>query len=133
MLLYLTIVQSMAHLSAHIFPTKTLSSVFTGLLVLITTYPGGISIHISQIPSYWSWTQLISPQRWLLPLLVLDEYSVETLANTAANQLCRNKQVQMAESTNSFVLTLKFKPAGATSGDYCAASVPNTEWYCNSV
>lgn len=105
MLLYLTVVQSTAQLSAHLFPTKTASAVFTGLLVLATTYAGGFTIHLRQLPAYLSWTQTISPQRWLLPLLIADEYSADTLANTAANQLCRNKQVSVHRPKKAIVCT----------------------------
>lgn len=94
MLLYLTVIQSMARLVAHMLPTTTASAVCIALLVLVSTYCGGYSIHLRQIPTYWNWIQTVSPQRWLLPLLVADEFSAETLANTAANQLCRNKQVR---------------------------------------
>lgn len=99
MLLYLTVIQSTARLVAHILPTKIASAVLTALLVLLCSYGGGYSIHLRQIPKYWSWIQNISPQRWLLPLLIADEYSADTLANTAANQLCRNKQVSFLPHT----------------------------------
>lgn len=93
MLLYLTVIQSIAQFSSHLLSTKMSATALTVLIILAVTSTGGYLLHLSQVPVYWSWTELISPQRWLLPLLTADEYSQETLTNTAGQQLCRNKQV----------------------------------------
>lgn len=93
MLLYLLVMQSIALFSTHICRTKTSASVLTILFVLIITSVGGYSVHLANIPNYWTWFEYISPQRWLLPVLLTDEYSAETIANTAVQHLCRNKQV----------------------------------------
>lgn len=129
-MLYLTAIQQAARLCANLLPTKTSSAVLIGLLGLFSTYPGGYSIHLRQIPMNWSWIQTISPQRWMFPLLIADEFSSETLANTVANQLCRNKQVRfniifkiLIVSTNRCCYFKK----GSTSGNYCAASMSHTE------
>lgn len=97
MLLYLTAMQAIAQFATHAFNTSTVATLLTGLLVLATSTAGGFAVHLAQLPSYWQWVQLVSPQRWLLPLLAADEYSAETLANTAGQQLCRNKQVEMTK------------------------------------
>ncbi|GAB0093647.1 ATP-binding cassette sub-family G member 8 [Sergentomyia squamirostris] len=97
MLLYLMAIQALALFSTHFFSTKTSASVFTGLILLAISSVGGYSIHSASIPSYWTWIQSLSPERWLLPVLAEDEYSAETIANTAGLQLCRNKQVQHQE------------------------------------
>lgn len=93
MLLYLIAIQGIAVLASHLFSTKTSSTVFTVLVLLAMTFVGGFSIHMTQIPFYLLWIQFISPERWILPILVASEYSPETLANTVAQQKCRNKQV----------------------------------------
>lgn len=93
MLLYLTVVQTIALFSSHLMPTKISSSVLTALIVLFYTSVGGYSLHLKQIPFYWSWMEILSPERWLMPVFTADEYSPETLANTAAQQRCRNRQV----------------------------------------
>lgn len=98
MLLYLTVIQSITQFASHTLSSKTASSVLTVLIVLVFTSVGGYLIHLMQVPYYWQWMEIISPQRWLLPLLAADEYSQETLANTAGQQLCRNKQVSRIHS-----------------------------------
>lgn len=97
MLLYLTAIQAIAQFSAHLFNSRRAAALLTGLLVLATSTAGGFAVHLGQLPGHWRWVQLVSPQRWLLPLLAADEYSAETLANTAGQQLCRNKQVSETE------------------------------------
>lgn len=57
------------------------------------TSVGGYSIHIGEIPSYLWFFEQFSPQRWLLPVILANEFTQETLANTAGQQLCRNKHV----------------------------------------
>lgn len=94
MLLYLIAIQTLALFCSHLVPTKITSSVLTALLGFILISAGGYMVHSSNIPDYWSWAELISPQKWLFPVLVADEYSQETIANTIGNHLCRNKQIQ---------------------------------------
>ncbi|XP_055904033.1 ATP-binding cassette sub-family G member 8 isoform X1 [Eupeodes corollae] len=97
MLTYLTVIQTLAIFCAHLFPTKMSATVLNVLLTLALTAVGGYSIHSRNVSKMWHWLQLISPQKWLLPVLVADEYSPETLTNSAGLQLCRNKQVQHQE------------------------------------
>ncbi|XP_059619535.1 ATP-binding cassette sub-family G member 8 isoform X1 [Phlebotomus argentipes] len=97
MLLYLMAIQALALFGTHFFSTKTSAGVFTGFVMLAVSSVGGYSIHSASIPSFWKWVELLSPERWLLPVLAEDEYSAETIANTAGLQLCRNKQVQHQE------------------------------------
>lgn len=97
MLLYLTAIQAIAQLASHLCNTRTAAALLTGCLVLGTSLAGGYAVHLGQLPAHWQWAQLVSLQRWLLPLLTADEYSAETLANTAGQQLCRNKQVRRLE------------------------------------
>ncbi|XP_026851165.1 ATP-binding cassette sub-family G member 8 isoform X1 [Drosophila persimilis] len=97
MLLYLTLVQTLALFCAHLFPCKVSASIVNGLISLALASVGGYLVHPQNLAKFWSWLQLVSPERWLLPVLVQDEYSAETLANSAGLQLCRNKQVQHQE------------------------------------
>lgn len=106
MLLYLTAIQAIAQLASHCCNTRTAAALLTGCLVFGASLAGGYTVHLSQLPVHWQWAQLVSPQRWLLPLLTADEYSSETLANTAGQQLCRNKQVRMRESVSCIIRLL---------------------------
>lgn len=93
MLLYLTLIQTVAVFCAHLMPSKVSATIFNALISLGLTAVGGYSVHPRNLSKIWSWSELISPERWLLPVLVQDEFSAETLANSAGLQLCRNKQV----------------------------------------
>ncbi|XP_037954188.1 ATP-binding cassette sub-family G member 8-like [Teleopsis dalmanni] len=97
MLLFLTLIQTLALFCAHLMPTKTSAIVFNALITLGLTAVGGYSVHPRNLSKLWSWSQLISPEKWLLPVLVQDEYSYDTLSNSGNLQLCRNKQVQHQE------------------------------------
>lgn len=93
MLLYLTVIQTMALFCAHLMPGKVSATIFNTLISLGLTTVGGYSVHPRNLSKIWGWLQLISPEKWLFPVLVQDEYSMDTLANSAGLQLCRNKQV----------------------------------------
>ncbi|XP_017482849.1 PREDICTED: ATP-binding cassette sub-family G member 8 [Rhagoletis zephyria] len=97
MLLYLTVIQTLGLFCAHLMPCKVSASIFNALITLGLTAVGGYAVHPRNLSKLWSWSQLISAEKWLLPVLVQDEYSAETLANSAGLQLCRNKQVQHQE------------------------------------
>lgn len=98
MLLYLMVIQTLTLFASHLLPSSKLAAtLFTILIVLFISSPAGYLIHNSST-SHLSFLAIISPQKWLLPLLTKDEYSPETLASTtSAIQLCRNKQVQHQE------------------------------------
>lgn len=94
MLLYLTLIQTLALFCAHLLPCKASASLVNALLSLALAAVGGYLVHPRNLSKFWFWLQTASPQRWLLPVLVQDEYSADTLANSAGLQLCRNKQVK---------------------------------------
>lgn len=93
-MLFLMVLQMLAHFCSHLLLTRMGSSILLMLFIWMMTSGGGYAIHIGEIPTYlWWWTETLSPQRWLLPVILADEFSQETLANTAGQQLCRNKHV----------------------------------------
>lgn len=98
MLLYLMVIQTLTLFASHLLSSSKLAAtIFTALIVLIISSPAGYLIHNSSA-NHLSFLAIISPQKWLLPLLTKDEYSPETLASTTSGiQLCRNKQVQHQE------------------------------------
>lgn len=93
MLLFLTVLQMITLFCTHLLMTRTAASILLMLFILAITSVGGYAIHIGEIPYYLWWGETFSPQRWLLPIIINDEFSPETLANTAGQQLCRNKHV----------------------------------------
>jgi len=99
MLLYLTLIQTLALFCAHLLPCKVSASIVNGLISLAAAAVGGYLVHPQNLAQFWSWLQFVSPERWLLPVLVQDEYSAETLSNSAGLQLCRNKQVGVLKKT----------------------------------
>lgn len=98
MMLYLSVLQMLAYFSAHLLMTRIASGILVILSMLATASVGGYMIHIGEIPPYLYWSESFSPQRWLLPVIIADEFSQETLANTAGQQLCRNKHVSWLQS-----------------------------------
>lgn len=98
MLLFLTVLQTLAHFCSHLLITKIASSILLVLIILAITSVGGYVVHIGEIPSYLWWSETFSPQRWLLPVIISNEFTQETLANTAGQQLCRNKHVSSMKS-----------------------------------
>jgi hypothetical protein len=98
MLLYLMVIQTLALFSSHFFaPHKIFASVFTILIMLIVNLSvGGYLVHPANVPNFLQWLEYASPQKWVTPVLTKDEYSDETIANSGAMQLCRNKHVKFA-------------------------------------
>lgn len=96
MLLYLTVLQILAHFCAHLVNTDTAAAIWLMIIILIWSSVGGYVVHIGELPSYlWDVMEYISPQRWLFPILIASEFSPETLANSASQTLCRSKQVSL--------------------------------------
>lgn len=93
MLLFLTVLQILTYFCSHLVNTKIASSMLLMLVVLVITTVGGYNVHIGEIASYLWWFESFSPQRWLMPIIIANEFTQETLANTAGQQLCRNKHV----------------------------------------
>lgn len=114
MLLYLTVLQMLTLFCTHLLMTRTAASIFLVLLMLAITGVGGYVIHIGEIPSYLWWSESMSPQRWLMPIVMADEFSQETLSNTAGQQLCRNKHVRFSdiqkELPNNRCIYVQFLP-----------------------
>lgn len=121
-------------LTAHLFQTNMASSILLSMAMLAITTVGGYAIHIANIPSYLWWSEVLSPQRWLLPVIVAEEFSHDTLANTAGQQLCRNKQVHFSHQLvlRTELITLMSFLTGPASRDYRAASLPRPERHSNT-
>lgn len=108
MLLFLSVLQILAHFCSHLVNTKTASSILLMLIILAITSVGGYSVHIVEIPPHMWWLEKFSPQRWLLPVIIANEFTEKTLANAAGQQLCRNKHVSISHNTKKHGSTSNF-------------------------
>lgn len=111
MLLYLTVLQILAQFCAHLVNTDTAAAIWLMIILFVWSSVGGYVIHIGELPWYlWDAMEYISPQRWLLPVLIADEFSQETLANSVSQSLCRSKQVREQTAFISYraIDTLRF-------------------------
>ena len=86
-------IQTIVLFTSHLLPTKVATTVITIGIIFIICVGGGYIIHPNSLPDYLKWTEIVSSEKWLMPLLTESEYSVETIASTSVQQLCRNKQV----------------------------------------
>lgn len=94
MLLYFIVIQSITLFCSHLFTTSTISATISVIIIYLTTSVGGYVLHIKEIPFYWKWMEYVSPERWIYPVLLVNEFSHETLTNSATQQMCRNRQVR---------------------------------------
>lgn len=132
MLLYLTLIQTLALFCAHLLPCKASASLVNALLSLSLAAVGGYLVHPRNLSKFWYWLQTASPQRWLLPVLVQDEYSADTLANSAGLQLCRNKQVKSRRRQYKQPFITSSCSTGAAPGDHCTATLSATQWHTSA-
>jgi ABC-type multidrug transport system permease subunit len=97
MLLYLTVVHMLALFIAHLLaPHKLVTSFVTMLIMIAVSFSvGGYMVHPSNVQDFIKWMEYLSPQKWLMPVFAKDEYSDDTIANSGAMQLCRNKHVSV--------------------------------------
>lgn len=130
MLLFLTVLQTLAHFCSQLVITKIASSILLMLVILAITSVGGYAVHIGEIPSYLWWSETFSPQRWLLPVIISNEFTQETLANTAGQQLCRNKHVSRMQFFKKLTEIQEFSLllTGSKTRDNCATSMSDSKW-----
>lgn len=114
MLLFLTVLQILTHFCAQLVNTNTAATILLMLIMLTWSSVGGYMIHIGELPWYlWDAMEYISPQRWLFPVLIANEFSQETLANSASQQLCRSKQVSFIALFFRVCVTFKCRALNA--------------------
>lgn len=99
MLLYLMAIQTIVLFIAHLVPCGITATIVTTLALLLMASVGGYAVHVANVPEYLRWMELITPQKWLTPLLTESEYSAETLVSITSQQQCRNKQVRSPVAT----------------------------------
>lgn len=62
-------------------------------MLIVNLSVGGYIVHPLNVPDFMKILEFVSLQKWVTPVFTKDEYSEETIANSGATQLCRNKQV----------------------------------------
>lgn len=86
-------IQTIVLFVAHLVSCSISGAILTTLVLLLLSAVGGYSVHPRNIPDFLKWGEIVSPEKWILPLLTEQEYSVETIAMQTSQQMCRNKQV----------------------------------------
>lgn len=126
MLLYLVFIQCLTIFVSHLLPSSNiLAALLMTIVMMLLSSVSGLMVHPNNIPFYLKWLGIISPEKWLLPLLTKDEYSAEAIATYANLNNCRNKQVNSnyccSPSTKKCILKLTF--SDSTPRDYCATTM----------
>lgn len=93
MLLYLMAIQTIVLFVAHLVSCGISGTILTTLMLLAVSSLGGYALHSRNIPDFLRWGEVLSLEKWILPLLTEQEYSPETIAALTSQQMCRNKQV----------------------------------------
>lgn len=96
MLLYLMAIQTIVLFVAHLVSCGISGTILTTLMLLAVSSLGGYALHSRNIPDFLRWGEVLSLEKWILPLLTEQEYSPETIAALTSQQMCRNKQVTHA-------------------------------------
>lgn len=91
------VVQTLTLLASHLLsPHKLIASIFTIIAMMIVNFSvGGYSVHPDNVPDFMEFVKYASPQKWLTPVLTIDEFSEESIANAGGMQMCRSKQVNL--------------------------------------
>lgn len=75
MLLYLLTIRMLAMALGWTFSSRHYSAFFTGTLFLIIITCAGYAVHINSLSVIFSWFQWVSPARWMMEQLVINEFS----------------------------------------------------------
>lgn len=94
MLIHMVGLQSMLTLIGYLLPNR-FSSTIAGIVILfLLNFTSGLCLHLKDLsPWLREWFGIISPTRWIVPVLLRREFSIETLASHSSHFVCRNKQV----------------------------------------
>ncbi|PNF34419.1 hypothetical protein B7P43_G13248 [Cryptotermes secundus] len=92
MLVYLLALQMLITALGYLFKWRHIAAIVTGLIVTCLALVSGLPVHPADLGVWCKWLGIISPVKWILPVLIAREYRPSAVASSAA--LCRNKQVQ---------------------------------------
>jgi len=91
MLLYLLALQMLITALGYLLKWKHIAAILAGLLVTCLALVSGLPVHAADLGVWCKWLGVVSPVKWILPVLIAREYRPDSLA--ASTGLCRNKQV----------------------------------------
>lgn len=94
MLIHMIALQSILTLIGYLLPNR-FSSTLAGIVILfMLNLTSGLPLHLRDLtPWFKEWLGIISPTRWILPMLLKREFSEYTLAGHSTQIVCRNRQV----------------------------------------
>ena len=91
MLVYLLTLQMLMTALGYLFKWKHIAAISAGLLVTCLALVSGLPVHTADLGVWCKWLGVVSPVKWILPVLIAREYRPDSLASNTG--LCRNKQV----------------------------------------
>lgn len=91
MLVYLLALQMLITALGYLFKWRHIAAIVTGLIVTCLALVSGLPVHPADLGVWCKWLGIISPVKWILPVLIAREYRPSAVASSVA--LCRNKQV----------------------------------------
>lgn len=97
MLVYLLALQMLITALGYLLKWKHIAAILAGLLVTCLAFVSGLPVHAADLGVWCKWLGVVSPVKWILPVLIAREYRPDSLATSAG--LCRNKQVLLPKRT----------------------------------
>ncbi|KAK7603742.1 hypothetical protein V9T40_003741 [Parthenolecanium corni] len=95
MLIHMVALQSILTLVGYLLPNRFSSTLAGTIILFMLNLTSGLPLHLKDIPPWLKeWLGIISPTRWIIPMLLRREFSVNTLESHSSQFVCRNKQVQ---------------------------------------
>lgn len=94
MLIHMVALQSILTLVGYLLPNRFSSTLAGTIILFMLNLTSGLPLHLKDIPPWLKeWLGIISPTRWIIPMLLRREFSVNTLESHSSQFVCRNKQV----------------------------------------
>lgn len=94
MVLFLNALHMMTLFTSNLFSKRISATVFLGVIISFLSIFGGFTLKPQNVSKYMKWIYWVTPEKWLLPVLVDVENDEANLATLMNSQLCRSKQVQ---------------------------------------
>lgn len=97
MILHMIAVQALLTMLGYLSVTRFTSIVISIFAIFYLSLTSGYPLHLKDMTgARWlaEWLPIMSPTRWILPLLLRTEFSMDTLSGHSSHLVCRNKQVQ---------------------------------------
>ncbi|KAJ9579822.1 hypothetical protein L9F63_004528, partial [Diploptera punctata] len=90
MLLYLLALQMLITALGYLFKWKHIAAIVAGVVVTCLALVSGIPVHSADLGTWCKWLEIVSPVKWILPVLISREYKPEAISSHPA--MCKSKQ-----------------------------------------